>query len=253
MLAATAGTFKAQVLSWEGKMKLILGMISLSSVVACAHWSAPAPVSAAQGAQPQHFYKFETVTLPKQRTVSSEKKNKNVKEEEKFVTVYKCDSEVNCVPTEANKKTVPYNEFAAQLKDKAMRKGVDVVDKQQRLLADGLQKLKQERANVSSENAYYKHQLEFYRFASLRPVVANFKKAHQATESELKAYSAKIEKYEKDLEYLKGVKGVRLGMDTSTEKLMELVEVGQLKFGDGQGQDVVWEFLQQVGYDLAKN
>jgi len=83
--------------------------------------------------------------------------------------------------------------------------------------------------------------------------VANFKKAHKATEKELQAYNVKIEKFEKDLEYLKNVKGIRLGMDMSTEKLMELVEAGQLKFGEGQEHAVVWDFLQQVAYDLAKN
>lgn len=233
-------------------MKLIIGMISLSGMVACAHWSAPQPLAAEKN-HPQPVYKFETVTLPKLRTVSSEKKNKAVKEEEKFVTIYKCDSEANCKPSEENKKVVPYNQFANKLKEKASRKGVDVVDRQQHLLAQNLDQLKKDLAQASNENSYYKHQLEFYRYASLRPVVDNFKKAQKATQSEIKMYSAKIEKFEKDLQYLKNVKGVRLGMDMSTEKLMELVEAGQLKFGEENKDTVVWDFLQQVAYDLAKN
>jgi len=233
-------------------MKFLIGMLSLSSVVSCAHWVPSQPVVSAPVPQ-HHYYKFETVSLPKQRAVSSEKKTKNGVNEEKFVTIYKCDSEVNCTPTEANKKTVPYNEFAAGLKEKAMRRGVDIVDKQQRLLAEGLEQLKQEQAHVLGENLYYKHQLDFYRYASLRPVVANFKKAHKATEVELQDYGVKINKFEKDLDYLKNIKGVSVGMDTGTEKLMGLVESGRLQFGDHPSQAVVWDFLQQVAYDLAKN
>jgi hypothetical protein len=47
------------------------------------------------------------------------------------------------------------------------------------MLAKGIDKLKQQRADVMSENNYYKHQLHFYRYASLRPVVNNFKKAQK--------------------------------------------------------------------------
>jgi hypothetical protein len=41
-------------------------------------------------------------------------------------------------------------------------------------------------------------------------------------------------------------------MDTNVEKIMELVEVGQWKFGESADEAVVWEFLQQVGHDFAK-
>lgn len=216
--------------------------------------SATPPSQAGTVVEPAHFYTFHTVKLPVQRAVNSEKKGKNTKEtDEKFVTVFKCDKGVNCAETEQNKKTVPYDEFANQVKQKAMQKGYDIVDKQEKLLAKRIQQFKQERATVVGENSYYKHQLQFYRFASLRPVVENYKKAQNATEAEIKMYNAKIDKYQKDLNYLQGVKGIRLGMDLSTEKIMQLVEAGQLKFGESHEDAVVWELLQQVGYDLAKN
>ncbi|MCC6138773.1 MAG: hypothetical protein IT287_09080 [Bdellovibrionaceae bacterium] len=233
-------------------MKLFTSIIMLYSLTACSHWSAP--VSQAGGKE--SFFTFQTVTLPAQRDVANDaKKNKKTDKqpEQKFVAVYKCEKGAACAETDANKKMVPYDQFVAQVKEKAMQKGFDVVDKQQHMLAKGIDKLKQQRAEVTSENNYYKHQLQFYRYASLRPVVQNYKKAQRATEEEVKLFNAKIDKYEKDLDYLKNVKGIRIGMDTNTEKIMELVEVGQWKFGEDSDETVVWEFLQQVGYDLAKN
>lgn len=242
-------------------MKLLIGsMVMLYSLAACSHWPTPVNMASDQAGMSGSFYTFQTVTLPGDRTIASSsdikgKKStkKEVKQpEKKFVAVYKCEKGAACAETEANKKLVPYDQFAAKVQEKAMQKGFDVVDKQQHMIAKGIEKLKQQRAEVMNENNYYKHQLQFYRYASLRPVVANYKKAEKATEAEVKTLSAKIEKYEKDFDYLKNVKGIRLGMDTNVEKIMELVEVGQWKFGEGSEEAVVWEFLQQVGWDLAK-
>lgn len=232
-------------------MKIFISIIMLYSLTACSHWQAPVSQAGSKD-----VFTFQTVSLPMQRTVASDAKKtkKSVKEpDQKFVAVYKCEKGSPCSETEASKKMVPYDQFVAQVKEKAMQKGFDVVDKQQRMLAKGIEKLKQQRTEVNNEANYYKHQLHYYRYASLRPVVQNFKKAQHATEAEFKMISAKIDKYEKDLDYLKNVKGIRLGMDSNTEKIMELVEVGQWKFGEDSEETVVWEFLQQVGYDLAKN
>lgn len=237
-------------------MKLVISMIMLGSLAACSHWSTPVSHAGDQSGVKESFYTFQTVTLPMQRQVASDKKGnkKEVKQpEQKFVAVYKCDKGAECAETDANKKMVPYDQFVAQVKTKAMQKGFDVVDKQQHMIAKGIEKLKQQRADAASENNYYKHQLQFYRYASLRPVVANYKKAQLGTAEEVKMLDAKIEKYEKDWDYLKNVKGIRLGMDSNVEKIMELVEVGQWKFGEAQEEAVVWEFLQSVGWDLAKN
>lgn len=232
-------------------MKLFISMIMLYSLSACSHWSTPVSHAGDTSGSKETYFTFQTVTLPMERTVASDKKAKK-QPEQKFVAVYKCEKGAACAETEANKKMVPYDQFVAQVKEKAMQKGFDVVDKQQHMIAKGIEKLKQQRADVVNENNYYKHQLQFYRYASLRPVVANYKKAQQGTEAEVKMLNAKIEKYEKDFDYLKNVKGIRLGMDTNVEKIMELVEVGQWKFGESTDEAVVWEFLQQVGYDFAK-
>lgn len=231
-------------------MKAIISIIMLYSISACAH--SPAPVSA-EVPSPEKFYTFQIVSVPVERTVANDKKAKNTKKpaDQKFVAVYTCDKGATCAETDANKKMVPYDQFVSQVKNKAMQKGYDVVDRQQHMLARGIEKLKQQRSEVASENNYYKHQLHFYKYASLRPVVSNFKKAQKATEDELRIFNAKIEKYEKDMDYLKNVKGIRLGMSTGVEKVMELVEVGQWKFGEGS-EEVVWHFLQQVGHEFSK-
>ncbi len=230
-------------------MKLFISMIMLYSVSACAHSTAPV---AAQTPTNEKLYTFQIVSVPMARSVANDKKAKAAKPaNQKFVAVYTCDKGATCAETDANKKMVPYDQFVAQVKHKAMQKGFDIVDKQQHMLAKGVEKLKQQRTNVMSENNYYKHQLQYYRYASLRPVVSNFKKAQKATEDELRIFNAKIEKYEKDLDYLKNVKGIRLGMSPSVEKIMELVEVGQWKFGEGS-EEVVWQFLQQVGSEFAQ-
>lgn len=234
-------------------MKLFISMIMLYSLSACSHWSTPVS-HAGDTSWNETYFTFQTVTLPVDRSVATDKKAKKEAQqpEQKFVAIYKCEKGAACAETEANKKMVPYDQFVSQVKEKAMQKGFDVVDKQQHMIAKGIEKLKQQRAEVTNENNYYKHQLQFYRYASLRPVVANYKKAKQGTEEEVKMLTAKIEKYEKDFEYLKNVKGIRLGMDTNVEKIMELVEVGQWKFGESADEAVVWEFLQQVGHDFAK-
>lgn len=234
-------------------MKVFVSMIMLYSLSACAH--SPTPVSATTPSG-NKFFTFQIVSVPVERSVATDKKSKTTKAtkkpaDQKFVAVYTCEKGATCAETDANKKMVPYDQFVSQVKHKAMQKSYDVVDRQQHMLAKGIEKLKQQRNEVVSENNYYKHQLHFYRYASLRPVVNNFKKAEKATEEEARIISAKVDKYEKDLEYLKNVKGIRLGMSPSVEKVMELVEVGQWKFGEGS-EEVVWQFLQQVGHEFSK-
>jgi hypothetical protein len=234
-------------------MKLLISIVMLYSFTACAHWSKSEPKTADSSDSVKQFYTFQTVNMPAQRNVSSDLKKGKKVPQEKFVAVYKCEKGNSCTPDESAKKLVPYDQFVAKVKAKGMQKGVDVVDQQQRMLAKGIERLKQQRNEVHSENAYYKNQLSVYRYASLKPVVDNFKRAKTATDEEITMISSKIEKYDKDLQYLKNVKGIRLGMDMPTEKVMELVEVGQWSFGEGKDETVLWNFLQQVGYDLAQN
>lgn len=234
-------------------MRFFTAIIMLFSVTAGADWSKSQPVGS--GDDNQGFYTFQMVTMPMERNVSSDTKKKKKAQHapQKFVAVYACKDKEQCAPDDSNKKLVPYDQFVAQVKAKGMQKGIDVVDKQQRMLAKGIDRLRQQRDEVYGENAYYKHQLDVYSYASLKPVVDNFKRAKKATEQELAIFDSKLDKYEKDLQYLKNVKGIRLGMDETTEKVMELVEVGQWNFGEEKDEAVLWSFLQQVGYDLAKN
>lgn len=237
-------------------MRYIVSAIIGLSLINCAH---SGPV-AQTPENPSTIYAFESFEA--QRSVNAEpakdkKKPKAAKTQapEKFVAVFPCQKGQKCQPQEQEKKVVPYTAFAETVKKNAV-KSQDVLGRQERILVRGVASLKKEKSLMQQEHAYFDKQIEMHRYSSLRPVVDNFRRAKVQIEKEIAYFDQKIQQFEKDLNYLKNPGGMQLGMDDSTGKLLKMLEDGQWgTFGAylDKNDQVLWNFFQEVGQDVAKN
>jgi hypothetical protein len=249
-------------------MRLIV--IAAFLLTGCASWNQAAN-DKAQWNSAKTFYVFETVndvrsinaesakpTEPTQNTPSTNKKGKPGlpvnPPPKKAVAVFPCKPGDNCQPKAEEKKVISYDQFMDHLK-KATAANKNIFGQQEKVLARGLASLKERRKFAQSEIAHFDWQIKTYRYASLRPVVENYKQAKVDLTKEIAQIDEKIKKFEKDLQFLHNPNRLRIGMMEPAELLMEMIEGGQWAFGDYLPAEdkVLWNFFQKVGQDLAKN
>jgi len=245
-------------------------IIAALAFTGCASWN-NSQNSVAQSTSHKTFFVFESVndarmintepakpTKPTQSPPASTKKGKPGMPlnppPKKAIAIFPCKPGDACQPKAEDKKVISREEMMDHLK-KATADKKNLFGHQEKALSRGLASLKERRKFVQGEIAHFDWQIKTYRYASLRPVVDNFKQAKVDLSQEAAQLDEKIKKYERDLEYLHNPSRLRIGMMEPAELLMEMIEGGQWAFGDYlPAQDkVLWNFFQDVGQNLAKN
>jgi len=234
---------------------IIIALVGLS-FFGCA--SGPG-TSTAQNTGDQNFFAFEPTEG--MRWVTSEPvkdaKHKKVKADQadKYIAVFPCKKGEVCQPKADDKKVVSMEKVVESVKKNSAHDG-NVLGRQEEILARGVDSLRVQKKEMQDEYAYYDYQIQTYGHASLKPVMDNFRKHKYALGEDIKKFDAKIEQFEKDLNYLRNNKGLNIGQDSSTERLMQMLADGSWgTFGaylDKQDQ-VLWQFFQQVGHDVSVN
>jgi hypothetical protein len=189
---------------------------------------------------------------PKAVAKSSKKSKKGSVVSPKFIAVSACKAGEACTGEE-KQKVVPREEFVSNVREKIKKSG-DVVDRQEHILANSLQLLKNEKVVMEQEKAYYDYQIKTYGWSSLKPVTDGYKRSQAAIVEDLALFDMKIEKYEKDLNYLRNMKASPMAQ-LPTDKMMLLVDAGQWQIGSDLApeQRVLWNFLQSLGAEIASN
>ncbi len=196
------------------------------------------------------------------RDVSAEaapksKKIKGAKETpKKYIAVFPCKKGEVCQPKAEDKKIVPMEKVVETVKKNA-EADKNVIARQEKILERGVASLKEQKKEMEQEYSYFDQQVKTYKYASLRPVVQNYKRYKEELAEDIKKFDSKIQQFEKDLNYLRNNKGLQLGQNAPNEKLLvKMLEDGQWgTFGAylSREDQVLWNFFQKVGQDVAQN
>lgn len=233
---------------------IIISFIGLS-FLGCA----TGPVAGHSGSET--IFAFEASEGVRDVSAEPAKEGKKAKKGEKaasagkYIAVFPCKKGEVCQPKAEDKKVVPMEKVVETVK-KNVDQNQNVLGRQEKILERGVASLKQQKKQMEQEYTYYEQQTKVYKYASLKPVMDNYKRYKSELADDIKQFDSKIQQFEKDLNYLKNNKGLQLGQDSSTQKLMQMLADGQWgTFGaylDKEDQ-VLWQFFQKVGQDVARN
>jgi hypothetical protein len=190
------------------------------------------------------------VPTPVAKAPKKGKKTVVVMDAPKFIAVSACKPGQPCTGEE-KQKLVPREAFVSNIREKIKKSG-DLVDKQEHLLAKDLDLLKNEKQVMIKEQAYYEHEMKMNKWSSLKPVIDGYKKAHVGITKDIALFEMKIQKYEKELNYLRNMKTSPVA-NLPVEKIMLLVDAGQWEIGSdlSPSDRVLWNLMQTVGAEVS--